>query len=210
MLYWLSQPGALTVSFFLERCCSTSLSSHLHHFQCEICCHPYLCFSIHNVSCFLAALKIFSLSLVLGNVFVTYFCIILFTFLVLGIHWASYICGIIQLETFQPLFLQIFACLSHLRNSDYTHSRSFTVVTQLTNAFLIYHHHHHHHYLFLFPLCASFWIFSTSMSWNSLVFFTRSVYSIINSIQWTFISGIVVSIYRISIWIFKNIFHIST
>ena len=36
-------------------------------FQTEICCHPYLCASVSNVSFFLSVFKIFSLILALSN-----------------------------------------------------------------------------------------------------------------------------------------------
>lgn len=59
--------------------------------------HSYLWFSIHNV-CFLAAIKIFALLLILSNLVLRYFNVVFFMFLVVGIRWASWIYGFIVFE----------------------------------------------------------------------------------------------------------------
>lgn len=71
------------------------------------------------------------------------FCVVSLIFSVLGIHWASWICGIIvfiKLETFQPLFppIYFFLLLPALRcffffNSSYTCDSPLKVVLQLTD-----------------------------------------------------------------------------
>lgn len=77
----------------------------------------YLSYSVTCLFFLLAAFKIFFFSLLLSNVIIVCHDEFFFVFLVLGVCWASCICGFvifIKFENFGSLFLQIFFHLSSL------------------------------------------------------------------------------------------------
>lgn len=78
--------------------------AYLHCLQWKVCRHPDLYFSVAFESAFSICSKICYLLLFLNNLIIMWLGIFLFMFLVLGVHWASWICN---LGNFQPLSLQI-------------------------------------------------------------------------------------------------------
>lgn len=72
------------------------LSSSLHCFYQEICCHLYLCSSLGNVSYFSSCFKIFFFSLALSNLIKMWLAVVFFMFLVVEICQTSFLRKIIK------------------------------------------------------------------------------------------------------------------
>lgn len=130
----------------------------------------YLSFSVQNVSFFLRLLlKIFSLTLVLSDLFMICLVVVFFMFLALGLCWVPWISGFLICIKFGTVggvsFLQTFLpiCL-FFRDSSYICIRSLEFFLQLHDALFISFHS-------LFCVCVSFWIISIPKYSSSLVFF---------------------------------------